>query len=252
MEHSQHGHTQEETDIALQDKVDTIVLPGDLVGRITDLKIRLGSGLIQHQDYIVATKAGYLRNPTTKYYWVENLQKRYVPALEDMVIGIVIDKHAESFKVDIGSAQAATLPVTAFEGATKKNRPNLQVGSLVYCRVVLANKDMEPELSCMSVRNKAEGYGELVDGYMVRTSLTLAYRLLDENCAVLQQLGRVMPYEIAVGMNGRVWVKASSYSAALVVLQAILLLCDPHHKTPSRSVIDSTIQSLLKHFSLAQ
>lgn len=92
-----------------------------------------------------------------------------------MVIGVVTERHGESFKVDIGGAHAATLPMLAFEGATKKNRPDLKVGSLVYARVILANKDMEPELACYSARNKAEGYGLLDDGYMFKTSLNLAY-----------------------------------------------------------------------------
>jgi hypothetical protein len=35
---------------------------------------------------------------------------------------------AESFAVDIGGPFRALLPVLAFEGATKRNRPHLQVG----------------------------------------------------------------------------------------------------------------------------
>ncbi len=41
------------------------------------------------------------------------------------------------------------LPHLAFDGATKRNKPNLSVGALVYCRVAVANKDMDSELSCM-------------------------------------------------------------------------------------------------------
>jgi exosome complex component RRP40 len=73
-----------------------------------------------------------------------------------MIIGIIRDTHAENYKVDIGGAHYANLSTLGFEGATKKNRPNLHVGDLIYARVVLANKDMEPELQCISARNKAE------------------------------------------------------------------------------------------------
>ena len=44
------------------------------------------------------------------------------------------------------------LPALAFPGATKRNRPNLQVGALVYCRVAGARADTEPELSCVATR----------------------------------------------------------------------------------------------------
>ena len=49
--------------------------------------------------------------------------------VDDPVIGIVVERHAEEYKVDIGSAYPATLDATAFEGATKRNRPNIQVPS---------------------------------------------------------------------------------------------------------------------------
>ena len=44
-----------------------------------------------------------------------------------MVIGIVKERHSEGFKIDIGSAFVGNLSALAFEGATKKNRPNLAV-----------------------------------------------------------------------------------------------------------------------------
>lgn len=57
---------------------------------------------------------------------------QYVPAQDDMVIGVVKEKHADNFKVDIGSASVSTLPALSFEGATKKNRPPLQVSEDIY------------------------------------------------------------------------------------------------------------------------
>lgn len=56
--------------------VNKVVFPGDIVGKITDFKIRLGPGLLQNGEHITATKCGVLRNPMTKYFWIENQQKR--------------------------------------------------------------------------------------------------------------------------------------------------------------------------------
>lgn len=52
---------------------------------------------------------------------------RYIPAIEESVIGIITEKYGENFAVDIGGPFTASLPVLAFEGATRRNRPNLQV-----------------------------------------------------------------------------------------------------------------------------
>lgn len=74
---------------------------------------------------------------------------RYIPREGDMVVGVVTDKHAEQFNLDIRAPFLAKLPVLAFEGATKANRPHLAVGTLVYCRVVLADRAAEPEVTCV-------------------------------------------------------------------------------------------------------
>lgn len=42
-------------------------------------------------------------------------------------MGVVIGRSGENWRVDIGSAHMATLDGLAFEGATKRNRPNLKV-----------------------------------------------------------------------------------------------------------------------------
>jgi exosome complex RNA-binding protein Rrp4 len=50
-----------------------------------------------------------------------------------------------------------------------------KVNSLVYARVSLAHKDMEPELECFDAQTrKAEGFGELKEGFLVRCSLKMS------------------------------------------------------------------------------
>ena len=40
---------------------------------------------------------------------------------------MIIARHAEGYRVDIGSAQMAALDALAFEDATKRNKPSLKV-----------------------------------------------------------------------------------------------------------------------------
>lgn len=45
----------------------------------------------------------------------------------------------------------------------------------MYARVSLAHKDMEPELECFDAQTrKAEGFGELKAGFLVRCSLKMS------------------------------------------------------------------------------
>ena len=79
---------------------------------------------------------------------------RYIPAVGDSVVGRVLERHSENFAVDIGGPFPAVLNVLAFEGATRRNRPKLVEGDLVYARVVLAHRDVDTELSCVDVSGK--------------------------------------------------------------------------------------------------
>jgi len=151
-----------------------------------------------------------------------------MPAIEDMVIGTVTEKHAESYRVDIGTVEHARLPATSFEGATRRNKPNIQVGSLIYCRIGDANKFMEPELTCISPHFKKEWvtgesiFGELVGGYCFNISIHLARKLLSEDCFILKKLGEKIAFEIAIGANGRVWVNSKSPTFTVIISNAIL------------------------------
>ncbi|XP_034673638.1 putative exosome complex component rrp40 isoform X2 [Vitis riparia] len=134
--------------------VDQLVVPGDVVldlSKMGNQTVKLGGGLHQDCDAITVTKAGRLRFSKPNKYWVESSQKRYVPCVEDTVLGIVVDSKADNFLVDIKGPALAFLPVLAFEGGTRRNIPKFEAGTLLYVRVVKANTGMNPELSCTDV-----------------------------------------------------------------------------------------------------
>ncbi|KPV71760.1 uncharacterized protein RHOBADRAFT_47464 [Rhodotorula graminis WP1] len=163
---------------------------------------------------VAASRAGllgHLVHGDKERYWIEGTVKRYTPQPPEPVLGIIIARHAEGYRVDIGGAQAASLDALAFEGATKRNKPNLKVGTLVYAHLLSTPPFSEPEISCVDgSTQKAAGFGELVGGFLVRgVELGRCRALLAPKNPLLTQLGARFPFEVAVGMNGRVWVKAA-------------------------------------------
>ncbi|KAG0026287.1 Exosome component 3 [Podila clonocystis] len=210
-----------------------IVLPGDILpgpesGLLDDAPtapvIKLGPGLQpMDDDTIAAVKAGVLKHAAVgNRWWVESNQRRYIAATGESVIGVVIGKSADYYKLDIGAAQPALLGVLSFEGATKRNKPDHKVGALLYCRVSMANKDMEAELECFNpTTGKADGYGELKAGFVFKTSLGLARRLLDPKTLVLRLLGQHVPFETAVGMNGKVWINSAKPAHTILICNAV-------------------------------
>uniref|UniRef100_A0A1D1YFQ2 Ribosomal RNA-processing protein 40 n=1 Tax=Anthurium amnicola TaxID=1678845 RepID=A0A1D1YFQ2_9ARAE len=206
--------------------VDKIVVPGDIVldlSKMTNQTVKLGSGLRQDGDTITVMKAGRLRFSKPNKYWVESSHKRYIPCVEDKVLGIVADCKPDNFLVDIKGPTLASLPVLAFEGGTRRNIPKFEIGTLLYVRVVKANSGMNPELSCTDASGKAAEFGPLKDGYMFESSTGLCRMLLGSpTCPVLEALGKKLSFEIAVGLNGRVWVNASSPKTIIAVTNAIM------------------------------
>lgn len=157
---------------------------------------------------------------------MEHSQKRYIPQLDEPVVGVITARMGDNLEVDINAPSRAILPMLAFEGATRRNRPNAkarhltlartfyetrgsrpipytqlplssaqhtarasvlchdcrvaltslepllvrispQVGSLVYARVVAADRDLEPELSCTDAQGKVCGSNRRCEGAIV-------------------------------------------------------------------------------------
>ncbi|NXT75310.1 EXOS3 protein, partial [Zapornia atra] len=151
---------------------------------------------------------------------------QYVPVKGDRVIGIVTVKAGDVFKVDVGGSEQASLSYLAFEGATKRNRPNVQVGDLIYGQFLVANKDMEPEMVCIDSNGRSNGMGIIgQDGFLIKVSLGLIRKLLAPKCEIIQDLSQLYPFELVLGMNGRIWVKAKTVQQTLIIVN-ILESCE--------------------------
>jgi exosome complex component RRP40 len=130
-----------------------VVFPGEelvdeLAAVSTDL--RLGDGLVAAAtgDSIRATKPGWLCHKKPNRFFIQTASRRYIPAVGDVVVGIIADRNAEFYRVQLHGTSLAILPALAFDGATKRNKPNLAVGAVVFARVAKCCRHMEPELSC--------------------------------------------------------------------------------------------------------
>ncbi|EDN08888.1 exosome complex exonuclease RRP40 [Histoplasma capsulatum] len=174
---------------------------------------------------ITATQAGLLttdpkRNVLTLHTFP---QRRYIPSPNDFLIAQIHHSSVDYFHCNITPhTPYALLGQLAFEGATRKTRPLLKHGDLVYARVLSTGVGNagEVELTCVNpATGKAEpgGLGPLAGGMVFDISTGLAERLSlrggsegVSGVVVLEELGSRLEghggFEIAVGRNGKVWV----------------------------------------------
>jgi len=207
-----------------------IYLPGDVIitmdklALISDGNIKFGPGIRPDGKEVLAYKAGVFRMKEKPFsVWIDTNQKRYVAGRNDTVIGMIVSRGGESYKVDIGTSQPANLINTDFEGATKRHKPNLKMNDIVFAKLTIANKDMEPEITCKEENVKQSPLGELKEGYMFNVSLGLCRQLLKmPESKVLSLLGKHFKFEIAVGMNGRVWTNSKGIIDTIAIANAIV------------------------------
>lgn len=243
------------------------VMPGDiipteypLISSCASKPLKLGPGLRHSPPSTVrAVLAGSLCiEPKKNAIWVENntgrviiglnpschriwslkckapnadkmIDAQYIPQIHDVVIATVHHSSADFFHCAITPYTTfAQLPHLAFEGASKKTRPQLAPGSLLYARVISASKFMDPELVCVNPSTgKSEGMGELNGGMVFSLSLGMSRRLLakkgmnEGGLVVLEELAKKLAFEVAIGRNGLVWVKAEGIKETLLVGSAL-------------------------------
>lgn len=225
-----------------------VVLPGDNVtkhvlaaGNSTTPKLGTGLRFDKATKHVFATTAGRLDRHRNKpvYFVRQNLRKRYRPFLEDRVVGIVEDRigpdgaGGDAYRINIGASHPAVLSNLSFEGATKRNKPMFHPGQLLYARVCSLHPQLDPVLSCQlgphdgGIPRKDwmtnEGcYGELKGGTTVRISTGLARELLHPQNLVLNELANAkLAFEVAVGVNGLLWVHSPYPEYTIMIQNAI-------------------------------
>jgi exosome complex component RRP40 len=156
---------------------------------------------------------------------------QYIPTTNDLVIATITRSLGEYYNVQITPhAPPAILPQLAFEGATKKTRPQLHSGDVVYCRIASATKHADVELECFnSNTGKAEGLGPLKAGMLFDVSCQFARRLMmgkRGGVVLLEELAERLAFEVAIGRNGRVWVDGGEDVRTAVIVGRALKAAD--------------------------
>ncbi|VDD81392.1 unnamed protein product [Mesocestoides corti] len=156
----------------------------------------------------------------------------------DRVLGVVKKKSGDLYQLDIGCYSSASLNYLSFEGASKKNRPDIRIRDVIYAAISQADPDLEIELTCMDETGKANGMGILgryepgsvgnaggvTGGVMLSCSLELVRRLNEtSDFPLLEKLSQKFPFEICVGCNGRIWITGRSPRETMLLVNAIAL-----------------------------
>ena len=245
------------------------VLPGDNVSPeslplSSKRELKLGPGL-RHlpPSTIKATICGTLSTDARKNaVWVEysggrvpqlpwsfmcldladaNVFIQYIPSVGDQVI-VTVQRSTQDFHncYITPHSSLVLLPSLAFEAATKKTRPVLNQGALVYARVALTSKHTDTELECVNpATGKADGLGPLKRGMLWDISLGFARRMMmgkRGGVVLLEELSKSITFEVAIGRNGKVWVDGGDNVRTTIAVGRAIVEVDEKGLTEQKQV----------------
>jgi exosome complex RNA-binding protein Rrp4 len=151
-----------------------------------------------------------------------NVQK-YLPAINDTVVGIVKAFRSNAYVVDIGTTSTAALSLFTFEGAREQLSPNFLVGSVICARVVNLSLAGEPILSCKNINGLAHDLGIIRHGYLFWCRFHVLQELMSGGgVSAMSRLGDAIPFEGVLGNNGYLWISASKKKNIILAVRALL------------------------------
>lgn len=187
--------------------------------------------------------------PHAPTYVCSSSNNRYTPRVGDIVVGIVSSKGSEYYGVNIRSGTPARLAAVAgFEGATRRSKPQLSVGSVVLVRLLHISPLLGADVTCCTSNcsklwtSSEKVLGELRDGIVIELPIPFALSLLCRESVVLQLLGSRIPFEIAVGFNGRVWIRAATNTLSMRAANCITAAATGKDPAVMQAIVDAVLQ----------
>eukprot|EP01059_Diplonema_ambulator_P013555 TRINITY_DN24076_c0_g1_i1.p1 TRINITY_DN24076_c0_g1~~TRINITY_DN24076_c0_g1_i1.p1 ORF type:complete len:272 (+),score=85.21 TRINITY_DN24076_c0_g1_i1:33-818(+) len=231
------------------------VMPGD---EVVSLKpgavVSIGRGLRQDMTKITATRCGQYDEHNEKHLVVGD-EKAYIPRNEDIIIGIVVrgTSYSGAYQLDVGTGNLMKLGAEAFDGASKRIKPDLKIGATVYARVIQARPEIELEASCCSITGSKKDwvtgeslFGELKGGYVHTIRPVFARHLLADTNQLLSKLGERVAFECCIGVNGRIWLRARSTTATARLTRCLTEL--QYNTLPDGGTPLQTLDEILDDF----
>ncbi|MEO2201878.1 MAG: exosome complex RNA-binding protein Rrp4 [Nitrosopumilus sp.] len=201
------------------------VIPGDVV---TTGPFRPEQNVVLVGDKIISTTIGIseIYDDSVK---VLSLTAKYLPKIDDLVIGKVISHTSLSWELDINSCYVGFLPAQDvfgrdFSAHADELASKLKTGDLVAARIANFDRTRDP-LVTISDRD----LGKIDSGDLVKISPSKVPRLIGKKGSMIQMIEMATDAAVTIGQNGWVVVSCESPEGLLKAKKAIEMVNDKAH-----------------------
>jgi exosome complex component RRP4 len=194
-----------------------IVVPGELVGKSSELKA--GSGTYEDEESIYAAMLG-LKDVRSSYVNIVPLKSVYMPREGDQVIGVVTDIDQSIWVVDVRAASPAVLHSsdTPWKVDFGDTGSFLTIDDAVLARIKSCDDIGRIQLT-MGDRNSRK----ITSGYVIEIMTTRVAKVIGKEGAMVNAIKKVTGCKIFIGQNGRVWIdgERDEISKAIVAIKKV-------------------------------
>ena len=215
------------------------VIPGDV---ITTGPFRPEQNVILEGNKIISTTIGIseIYDDSVK---VIPLTGKYIPKINDLVIGKVLSHTSLSWELDINSCYVGFLPAQDvfgrdFSAHADELTSKLKSGDLVAARIANFDRTRDP-LVTISDRD----LGKIDSGDLVKISPSKVPRLIGKRGTMIQTIEMATNAAITIGQNGWVVVSCESPEGLLKAKKAIKMVNEQAHVANLTDQIKEMLES---------
>jgi len=201
------------------------VIPGDVV---TTGPFRPEQNVILEGNKIISTTIGIseIYDDSVK---VIPLTGKYIPKINDLVIGKVISHTSLSWELDINSCYVGFLPAQDvfgrdFSAHADELATKLKSGDLVAARIANFDRTRDPLVTIAD-----RDLGKIDSGDLVKISPSKVPRLIGKRGTMIQAIEMATDAAITIGQNGWVVVSCESPEGLLKAKKAIEMVNEKAH-----------------------
>ena len=201
------------------------VIPGDVV---TTGPFRPEQNVILEGEKIISTAVGISESYEDSVR-VISLTGKYIPKIDDLVIGKVNSHTSLSWELDINSCYVGFLPAQDvfgrdFSAHADELATKLKTGDLVAARIANFDRTRDP-LVTISDRD----LGAIDSGVLVKISPSKVPRLIGKRGSMIQMIEMATNAAVTIGQNGWVVVSCETPEGLLKAKKAIEMVNQKAH-----------------------
>jgi exosome complex component RRP4 len=201
------------------------VIPGDV---IIEGNYRPLMNVIKKDNFIIATRIG-IAESSKDGIKVIPLSGVYIPRVNDIVIGKIVDNSSLSWEVDINAIFSAHLPAQDvfgrdFSPAKDDMKKRLAPGDLITSRIITFDRTRDPMLTIQE-----KDLGKISNGEFLKISSTRVPRLIGKRGSMIQTIEQATQTRILIGQNGILVVTGKNNEGISLAFKAIRLVEEEAH-----------------------